>query len=203
MAQHFPHGRPCQAGVLFTGTLCLPYCPMFFSFSLKCFLLHVFSYYPAHKNFLFSCFCLFCFVETVSLCILGCPITHSVDQAGHKFTAIRLPLPPEFWVYTDMCYHYPTNTKLFFASPGGCKSHHHFICLFPPVSLSVSGPECPWALCAHTHPLSPTASGSRRQVFDSIYRRRYFKPQHLLGFLFTLYCRPVHHFVNHGPQDKI
>ena len=33
----------------------------------------------------------------VSQCSLGCPGTHSVDQAGLELTKIRLPLPLECW----------------------------------------------------------------------------------------------------------
>ena len=32
--------------------------------------------------------------DRVSLCSLGCPGTHSVDQAGLELTEIHLPLPP-------------------------------------------------------------------------------------------------------------
>jgi hypothetical protein len=35
--------------------------------------------------------------DRVSLCTLGCPGTHSVDQADLKFIEIHLPLPPEDW----------------------------------------------------------------------------------------------------------
>jgi hypothetical protein len=40
---------------------------------------------------------LFVFQDGVSLCSPGCPGTHSVDQAGLKFTEICLPLLPECW----------------------------------------------------------------------------------------------------------
>jgi hypothetical protein len=35
--------------------------------------------------------------DRVSLCIPGCPGTHSVVQAGLKLRGIHLPLPPEYW----------------------------------------------------------------------------------------------------------
>ena len=42
-------------------------------------------------------FCFFWFfLDRVSLCIPGCSVTHSVDQAGLD-SEIRLPLPPECW----------------------------------------------------------------------------------------------------------
>ena len=47
--------------------------------------------YGTHGIF-FCLFILFCFFEVVSLCSLGCPGTHSVDQAGLKLKAVCLPL---------------------------------------------------------------------------------------------------------------
>ena len=38
-----------------------------------------------------------CFQDRVSLCSLGCPINHSVDQAVLEFTEILLLLPPMCW----------------------------------------------------------------------------------------------------------
>ena len=41
---------------------------------------------------------LVCLFETGFLCVaLGCPGTHSVDQAGLELTKIPLPLLPECW----------------------------------------------------------------------------------------------------------
>jgi hypothetical protein len=38
------------------------------------------------------CFCLFVFQDGVSLCILGCPRTSSVEQEGLELTEILQPL---------------------------------------------------------------------------------------------------------------
>jgi hypothetical protein len=38
------------------------------------------------------------FSRQVFLCSPDCPGTHSVDQAGLKFTEIYPPLPPKCWV---------------------------------------------------------------------------------------------------------
>ena len=57
----------------------------------------------------FSFSVLFCFVfeERVSLCILGCPKTHSVNHAILELTEICLPLPP--WVLGwKACPHHHT-----------------------------------------------------------------------------------------------
>ena len=49
--------------------------------------------------------------DRVSLCSLGCPRTHSVNQAGFK--EIHLPLPPSAGIKC-MCYHSLAFPSLFF-----------------------------------------------------------------------------------------
>jgi hypothetical protein len=46
-------------------------------------------------------------VETDSLCSLGCPGTHSVDQAGFKLTEIHLPSAG----IKGVCYHCPASNS--------------------------------------------------------------------------------------------
>jgi len=91
-----------HAGLCMLEQLALPTEPS--SFILGFFPLSVFTYFVYSSSFHIVLFlfvwlidCFLVFEDRFSLCSPGCPETHSIDQAGLKFTDISLPLPPKCW----------------------------------------------------------------------------------------------------------
>jgi hypothetical protein len=67
----------------------------FWDYNLYC---HALQFlFQSHITDKHIAFVLFRFVFKTASHYLGCPRTHSVDQAGLKITEIHLPLPPKCW----------------------------------------------------------------------------------------------------------